>query len=133
MRLPSARTQLLAFLVPFIGVTLTLGGSGVAARRAGNSQSSRTRVNRTLRATVGQEWDALHEEPDKRWETYDPTQSYQTKLPPGPPGDGSVAAEAAPLPPPAAWSEFLPRDSAQTPPLNPPPAICRGRAPPAVS
>jgi hypothetical protein len=130
MRLPSARKQLLALLVPVVGVSLTFTGNSVAARRTSNSQSSRTRVSRTLRANVGHEWDVLHEEPDKRWEHYDPKQSLRANLPLG---LRPVVAEAPPVaPPPVLSVEFLPRDKAE--PLHTQkPATARGRSPPPVS
>src|SRR5262245_45753288 len=113
MRLPSARTQLLAFLVPFLGISLTFGGSGIKARRAGNSQSSRTRASRALRATVGHEWDVIHEDPERQWAQFDPEHGRKFQFPPGPPGSNSaVTVEATPLAPPAETAEILPREAA---------------------
>src|SRR5262245_61938360 len=112
MRLPSARTQLLAFLVPFLGVSLTFAGSGIKARRAGNSQSSRPRASRAMRATVGHEWDVIHEEPERHWAHFDPVHGRDLKFPPGPPGQSSVVAiEATPPAPPEYTAEILPRDA----------------------
>jgi hypothetical protein len=133
MRLPSARTQFLAFLVPFLGVTLTFGGSGIKARRAGNSQSSRTRACRALRATVGHEWDVIHEEPERHWAHFDSNHAPAFQFPPGPPGhDSAVVAEANPLAPPVYTAEILPREA--TPRLrSQTPTIRSGRDPPSNS
>ena len=132
MRLPTLRTQFLAFLVPFLGVSLTFGGTGITARRAAGNNSSRTRVNRTMRATVGHEWDVLHEDPDRRWTTADPGRSFRTKLPPGPQGSAVLATEATPLAPPVDPVKILPRDSAPSV-LSRSPGANLGRGPPFLS
>jgi hypothetical protein len=130
MRLPSAKTQFLAFLVPFVGISLTFTGTTVAAaRRAGNSQNSRTRVTRTLRANVGHEWDVLHEEPDKRWEYHDPDPAYRAQLLNG---LQAIVPQASALQPPVEAPELLAPIVTAHPHFRKP-ATHRGRAPPQVS
>jgi hypothetical protein len=129
MRLPTARTQFLAFLVPFLGVTLTFNGTGIAARRANPNQTSRTRPARSLRATVGHEWDVLHEDPDKRWSHSEllPA-SFDLQIP-----AAKTAVLSTPIPPPqAGMIELLPPEQKLVL-VSRAPSTARGRSPPSFS